>query len=511
MEQCLRLPSLLNATLDDLKQGLTHGHFTSAQLVRTYAAGVAEVNHVAHAVIELNTEAEAIAQALDQERAKSGPRSALHGIPFLLKDNIVTLDQTTATCGSTALLGTIPPAEAGIVTILRKAGAIILGKANLSEFSGFRHTNASTGWSARGGQATGIFWPNMKASGSSTGSAACVGLGLAFASFGTETVSSIVTPSEKSCVVGFKPTLSVLPTDGVIPVSKRQDTMGYIARTVKDVAQLLDVLVQFDPRSSTHGQKTIYADSCHNSDFQGVRVGVVKYSEEEIAKHKADAFHEILGLLTQAGATILDNVELAGLKEYELLPEAMKTIVLETEMKADMEAYLASLTENPRGILTFENLINAIKSEHSEEYPSRNVDTMLRALHTSKESAEYLAMLQNQEYYTDRGGFEGAMDRCDCDVMIAPAGPLSLQGFAAIGGDPVMTVPMGFYPEETEVRREKPGAGLVLALLVWSQLLRVAHAFEQLSGAQKRAKPYLLPRTDLRDIVHPKGTDSKIG
>ncbi|KAK4032923.1 amidase signature domain-containing protein [Parachaetomium inaequale] len=493
----------MDATLDDLVRGLARGHFTSAHLVQAYVARVAEVNDVFHAVIELGPDAEAIARALDQERLERGPRSALHGMPCLLKDNIVTLDKTQATCGSAALLGTAPAAEAGIATILRKAGAVLLGRTNLSEFAGFR-----------GGQATGIFWPNMKASCSSTGSAISVGLGLAFASFGTETVSSLVSPSEKSCVVGLKPTRGLLPTDGMIPVSNRQDALGHIARTVKDVAQILDVVVQFDPRPTAHYSKPTYAESCAAVDLQGVRIGVVEHPGQDIDQPKTNAFRETHGMLTAAGATILGGVRLGGLQEYDLLPQRMKTIVLETEFKADMEAYILSLTKNPRRILTLKDLVDTIQSEQLEEYPARDVEMMLRALDTSKSAPDYTTMLRKEEYYANSGGFEGAMDRHDCDVLIAPAGSLALQAFAAVGGNPAMSVPMGFYPEGTKIRRDEMRGGLVsvapgipFSLYLYgrrhgkSQLLRVPYVFEQLCGAQKRAKPYFLPETDLEDIV----------
>ncbi|KAK4449770.1 amidase signature domain-containing protein [Podospora aff. communis PSN243] len=483
-----RIYSLLDVTLDYLIQGFTRGDYTSVDLVRAYTARVAEVNDLVHAVIELNPEAESIARALDKERTAKGPRSALHGVPILLKDNVVTLDKTASTSGSAVLIGTLPTAEASIVVLLRRAGLILFGKANVSEFAGFRHTNATTGWSPRGGQATGIFWPNMKASGSSTGSAIAVGLGLAFASFGTETVSSLVSPAEKSCVVGFKPTFGLIPNDGLIPVSRRQDTIGHITRTVRDAAQILDVAVCFDERpeqSRYMGEKPsrLYVESCRDIDLSGVRIGVVRYSPKQIDEPKITAFHEALGFLKEAGAVI-----------YDSLPEQTRSIVLETEFKTDMEAYLSSLAENPRRILTFEDLVNTIKSEPSEDYPERNINIMLRGLKTSKDSPQYLSMLQQQDYYACSGGFKGAME--------------------PMGGIPVMTIPMGFYPKGTKVKVDESRGGLVsvapgipFSLHLYgrrngeSQLLQVAYAFEQLSGVQQLAKPYILPQTDLEDLV----------
>jgi amidase len=230
---------------------------------------------------------------------------------------------------------------------------------------------------------------------------------------------------------------------------------------MKDVAQILDVLVQFDPRPTAHHSTPNYAETCGAVDLHGVRIGVVEHPGQDINQPKIDAFRETLGMLTAAGATILGGVRLDGLQEYDLLSQRMKTIVLETEFKADMEAYLLSLTKNPRRALTFKNLVDAIQSEHLEGYPARDVDIMLRALDTTKNASDYTTMLRKEQYYANSGGFEGAMDRHDCDVLIAPAGSLTLQSFASMGGNPAMTVPMGFYPEGTEVRRDEMRGGLV--------------------------------------------------
>lgn len=317
-----------------------------------------------------------------------------------------------------------------------------------------------------GGQSTGIFWPDMKAPGSSSGSAIGVGLGLAFASFGTETVSSLVSPSEKNCVVGLKPTSKLLPTDGVIPVSRRQDTLGYIARTVRDVAQIFEEITRFDSRQEALDRPGGYTSVCvPDGDLRGLRIGVIEHSTQEVDKPKREAFKQVLGYLKRAGAIIVENVSLAGLQEYESLPERIKNIVLETEFKNDMEEYLSSLVQNPRGIHTFEDLVHAVQHEPSEEYPERNVDIMLSALNSSKHSAGYHAMLSKQEYYAELGGFEGSMRHHNCDVYIAPAGSLILQAFASVGGNPVMTVPMGFYPEGAKVRRDKNRGELVSVAL----------------------------------------------
>lgn len=270
-------------------------------------------------------------------------------------------------------------------------------------------------------------------------------------------MSSIASPAEKSCTVGFKPTHGTLPMDGIVPVSYRQDMVGPIARTVKDAAQILSVLVG----KSEHREKSDYVASCHGTNLEGVRIGIVLHPGQKIDSAKLDAFQQALVLLRGAGATIIDDLHLAGLQEYEALPQRMKDIVLDTDFKVSMDAYLVSLLENPRRILSLEALVHAITNDPSEEFPARNVDIMKRALKTSTDAPDYKLMLQNEEYYSSSGGFQGTMDRHDCDLLIAPAASLTLQAFASMGGNPVITVPMGFYPAGTKVEYDETRGGLV--------------------------------------------------
>ncbi|KAH6714500.1 amidase signature domain-containing protein [Leptodontidium sp. MPI-SDFR-AT-0119] len=512
----LEILPLLSATLEEIADGLDQKAFTSTQLVQAYKARIKEVNGVFRSVIELNPEAEATATALDVERRKQGRRrqilmvrSVLHGIPFLLKDNIFTLDDTETTCGSTVLRGSKLGSEASVVKLLRDAGAVILGKANLSEFVGFRYTNASTGWSARGGQASGIFWPGMKPSGSSTGSAISVGLGLVSASFGTETTSSIVSPSEKSGVVGYKPSRGMIAVQGIITASAEKDIVGPITRTVKDAALILDAITP-----ARHGAAQI-ADSCSTADLHGVRIGIVRDPTQTVDKAKLDAFQITVDLLKAAGAVIVDDVRLAGLDEYISLPDGMKQIVLDTEFKVSMEIHLQSLIINPRHLENLEDLIEAIKHDRDEDYPSRNVAIMQRALSTNVNASNYREMLEKQLYFADNGGLEGAMRERNCTALITPAGSLLIQSFAAMGGNPVISVPMGFYPEGTKLKHDPQSGfvtvapGIPFSLYQYGKrfddqsLFRVAYAFEQLTQARMKSKPYLVPKLDLKDFIEP--------
>ncbi len=187
--------------------------------------------------------------------------------------------------------------------------------------------------------------------------------------------------------------------------------MGPIARTVKDVAQILDVAVPLDSLPACHRPGASYAEACGAVDLHGVRIGVLEHLGQNIDQPQLDAFRDALVILTGVGATIVRDALLDGFQDYTSLPDRMKNTVLDTEFKTDMEAYLLSLVQNPRHIQTFEDLVETVKSENLEEYPSRDVDVMLRALNTSKSSSEYATMLEKEKYYASDGGFEGAMDR----------------------------------------------------------------------------------------------------
>lgn len=387
----------------------------------------------------------------------------------------MTHDSTESTCGSTVLLGIRSSFEAPIVQRLRKAGVIILGKANMTEFAGFRSTNGTTAWSPRGGQATGIFYPNMKAFGSSSGSAISVGLGTALASLGTEvrtkkgkprifviqlrrpnlfqTVSSIVGPAERSCVVGLKPTRDIVNSEGIIPVSATQDTVGPLAKTVKDVARILSIIAEppFD-----------YAKDLDRPRIGEVRIGVLRKPDDMVDKHKLKAFNDGLARLRSIGAIIIDPVAIPGLEEYESLSNSEKSVVLDTEFKVSLEEFLSKLAVNPRNIKTLGQLIEAIKHDRAERFPEWNVEIMERADRTSVHSPSYINMRKRQEYFASDGGIQGALETSGCHVLLAPSGSLTIQGFAAMAGSPAMSVPMGFYPPETEVVTDERSGQVVI-------------------------------------------------
>src|SRR5436305_6942093 len=274
-------------TLEALRSGLNSGQFTSRGLTQYYLSRIATIDqsgHKVNSVIELNPDAQAIADDLDRERRAKGPRGPLHGIPILIKDNIATADRMQTTAGSMALVGSRPPKDSFVVARLRAAGAVILGKTNCSEWANFRGRHSTSGWSGRGGQTHNPCALDRNPSGSSSGSGAAVAANLCPFAVGSETDGSIVSPSSVNGIVGIKPTVGLVSRTGIIPISQTQDTAGPMARTVADAAALLSVLAGVDPEDPTTGAacshiETDYTRLLDPNGLRGSRLGVVrKYS-----------------------------------------------------------------------------------------------------------------------------------------------------------------------------------------------------------------------------------------
>jgi amidase len=274
-------PSLLDVTTEELITGLESGLFTSVDLVNAYIARIGEVNGTNHAVTQLNPDALAIAQALDDERANGTSRGPLHGIPVLIKNNIATFDSMDNTAGSYVFAGAKVPRDSTMAAKLRQAGAVILGKTNLSQWANFRSDNSSNGWSAIGGQVIAAYFPDQDPSGSSSGSGVSSSLALAHFCLGSETDGSIISPSDASNLVGIKPSVGLTSRSLVIPISEHQDTVGPMARTVKDAAYLLNAIAGFD-ETDNYTSAIPYPDyvlpdyvaACNFSALSGVRLGV---------------------------------------------------------------------------------------------------------------------------------------------------------------------------------------------------------------------------------------------
>jgi len=502
------IPRLDHLTLPTIQTGYQNRLFTAVDLTSACLTRIRETNPTFHAVAEVNPDATSTAQHLDAERLTKGPRGPLHGIPILVKDNIPTLDATSTTCGSMALVGAKPAQEAEVVSAVRKAGMVILGKGNMAEWAGFRSTSGCSGWSGRGGQTTGIHYPGTKASGSSGGCAVAVALGMCFAALGTETCYSIVSPAEKSGIVGFKPTRNLLSSEGLIHASKRLDTVGVLTRTVSDAALLLIGLVQHSDHLPAQTKQKIVQDlSTANSipQLHGIRIGIPSSLSDmqNLPACKKTAFERTLKLLESAGATIVRNITVTGAKGWEALPQEAKDIVLNTDMRISINDYLASLATNPHNVRNLEDIIAFTKGHPAEQYPQRNVEGLERAQASDPIDLLYKNMLAKDEYYTGEGGFDAALCRKCCDVMLVPTLSVTMQSFAAKAGSPVMSVRMGVFPRDTPVERDARNGlvnvapGIPFSAYIFGRatkdedVVRVGHVLERFTNVRETLVPYI--------------------
>ncbi|KAF1912029.1 amidase signature domain-containing protein [Ampelomyces quisqualis] len=520
-----KLPLLLDATGEELTTGLEAGQFTSVDLVHAYVARIREVNSTLHMVTEINPDALQIAKELDEERSKGKLRGPLHGLPILIKNNIATADQMNNTAGSWALLGAKVPRDSTMAAKLRKAGAIILGKANLSQWANFRSSNSSNGWSAYGGQTYGAYYPGQDPSGSSSGSGVASSLGLAFASLGTETDGSILSPSQLNNVVGIKPTVGLTSRSLVIPISEHQDTVGPMARTVKDAAYILQAIAgpdQYDNYTSaipwalntTHYTVPNYVAACQFDALLGKRIGVPRNAIGTRSGTTApifDAFESALIVLRNAGAIIVDNTNYTAYASY--LNSTAEDTVLGGDFGPNLAAYLSQLSYNPQNVRNLFDVRNFTQTFPPEEYPSRDTavfDASL-ALNTSNTSPEFWAAYQQDLYLGGEGGILGALDTYSLDAVVMPT--RSASGISAIIGAPVITVPLGAYPANTTVVTNArgdlnvtaPGVpfGISFAGRKWSEegLIGLAYAFEQRTMVRREVEPYVKPSVELVNVL----------
>ena len=450
-------------TIADLQAAMESGQYTSRQLVEMYSERIAALNTnrpMLRAVIEMNPDALAIAEKLDRERAEHGPRGPLHGIPILLKDNIDTADGMETTAGSLALVGVKRAQDAHVAARLREAGAVILGKANMSEWANFRSTHSSSGWSGRGGQARNPYALDRSPCGSSSGSASAVAANLCAVSVGTETDGSILCPASINGVVGIKPTVGLTSRVGVIPISHSQDTIGPFARTVSDAAILLGALAGADPRDSVTQASAgrILADyraSLNSDALRGARIGIPReiytgYSE------KVDAvFATVVETLRSLGAVLVDPANIPTAKQMRE-SEAELTVLL-YEFKTDLNAYLATLGPEAQAH-TLEELIAFNRAHAEQEMPYFGQELF--------ELAQQKGPLSDQEYLDARAeclrlardeGIDAVMRQHNLDALCMPTaepawkidlidGDHSMGGAsqpAALAGYPAISVPAG--------------------------------------------------------------------
>ncbi|TBU57899.1 amidase signature enzyme [Dichomitus squalens] len=517
--QSVTFPDLYEASIAELQDGLEKGHFTSVDLVKAYFARIEEVNlqgPTLRAVIETNPSALSQAAELDLERRLQGSRGPLHGIPIIVKDNVATVasEGMNTTAGSFALLGSIVPRDAHVVSKLRAAGAIILAKANLSEWAHFRG-NVPNGFSGRGGQASSAYVPLGDPSGSSSGSGISASIGLAAAALGSETDGSIISPSNQNNLVGIKPTVGLTSRAGVIPISVHQDTVGPMARSVTDAAIVLSAIAGRDPRDNfTFAQPPIVPDftKALNADgLKGVRLGVPRKLFSRTNSNVVAAFNASLDTIRGLGATIVDPADLPDFTELEASNN--ETIVLDTDFKVDINQYISELLEVPTGVKNLADLI-AFNIAHADEELVQPFWTdqseFIASENTTVDQAYFNAIAADKDLGGKRG-IDGALQTFGVDALLMPSSVAS--GPAAIVGYPIVTVPLGFLPPNTTLAPAQPvrssgpnqpfGIAFVGTAFSEFKLITFAFAYEQATHNRLKvlAFPEAIPKTQLADIV----------
>jgi amidase len=502
---------LEEATIAGLQEDLAAGRQTSRGLVEAYLARIAALDRRGpelRALLEINPEALVIAGALDAERKAKGARGPLHGIPILIKDNIATLDGMTTTAGSLALAGSAPAKDAWVVRRLREAGAVLLGKTNLSEWANFRSNRSSSGWSGRGGQCRNPYGLDRSPSGSSSGSAAAAAANLCVAAVGTETNGSIVSPAGHCGLVGIKPTVGLLSRSGIVPIAHSQDTPGPMTRTVADAAALLSAMAGFDPddpvTSASRGHAVDYTRFLRADGLKGARIGVARkpYFERNAA---APVIEEAIAEMRRQGAVIVDPADIATAGKFG----ETELEVLLYEFKADLNAYLATLTPAPPAhrspgaagaagegggrlegapVHSLAELIAFNERHKTLEMPFFGQELLVRAQAKGPlTAAAYRKALAKNRLMARRQGIDATLAKHRLDAIVAPTGGPSwlidlVNGDAPSGGSSTPAAVAG-YPSITVP------AGYVFGLPVgisfigpaWAEptLLRLAYAFEQ--------------------------------
>lgn len=493
----------LEATIDQLQAEMAAGRLTAVALTEAYLQRIGQIDRAGpklNAIIELNPDALALAEQADRERAAGRVRGALHGLPVLVKDNLDTADRMRTTSGSLALLEARPLQDSTVVAKLRAAGAVLLGKTNLSEWANFRSTRSISGWSGRGGQTRNPYVLDRNPSGSSSGTAAAIAANLGVVGVGTETDGSIVSPASVCGLVGVKPTVGLVSRAGIIPIAASQDTAGPMARTVRDAAHLLTVMAGQDARDAAtlNGRPTDlpqdFAAGLQAGALRGKRLGLVR--DPFGPNPKLDGVLEnALAALRAAGAEIVDPVKLPAMDEFG---EA-ELAVLVYEFKAGLNAYFASLGPDAP-VKSVEELIafNRAHAERELKYFGQEYLEMAAQKGPLTEQA-YLEARALCLKLTREQGIDAALAEHNLDALVmltnGPAWPIDpvngdsytggSSSWAAVSGYPAVTVPAG------QVMSLPVGLSLVGPAWSEARLLALAADFER--QAQARSGPRFLP------------------
>jgi amidase len=483
--------------VDAAQARMASGEFTARQLVEGYLERIEAIDRrgpTLRSVLEVNPDALEIADGLDQERAAGRVRGPLHGLPILVKDNIDTADRLQTTAGSLALLGSAVAADAPVVARLRAAGAVVLGKANLSEWANFRSSRSSSGWSGRGRQTRNPYVLDRSPGGSSSGSGVAVSANLCMLALGSETDGSIMSPSSNNGIVGVKPTVGLTSGRGVVPISHTQDVVGPHARSVADAAAVLSAIAE----SGVDYRAGLDVDA-----LKGARIGVAREFHTGYSEHTDRVFERALEVLKDCGAELVEDAQIPGQAElrenFEDTGRRAERIVMEFELKADMAAYLASRADS--SVRSLADLIRFNEDHAAEEMPYFRQELF--------DASEARGPLSDPLYQgalefdlSFARGFAAMLQQRHFDALVAPTNAPAcvidlLDGdrflgsssqAAAVGGFPLVTVPAGYAFDLLPLGLTFMGPPRSEATLI-----RLAYAFEHANPV--RRVPRFMPTT----------------
>ena len=486
-------------TIAELQDGMKSGKFTARSLVEKYTVRIDEIDKrgpAVNAIIEHNPDALSIADALDRERKAKGPRGPLHGVPVLIKDNIDTADKMMTTAGSLALVGSKPPKDSFVAQRLRAAGAVILGKTNLSEWANIRSSHSTSGWSGRGGLTKNPYALDRNPCGSSSGTGAGISANMAAVGIGTETDGSIVCPSSSNGLAGIKPTVGLVSRSGIIPISHSQDGAGPMCRTVRDAAILLGALTGVDPEdaataASAGKSQTDYAQYCDPNGLKGARIGVARkyfgFSDS------VDALMEqAIAVLKEQGATLIDPADIETFGKFD----DTELLVFMYELKADLNAYLARLGPGAP-VRTLQDIIEFNDRNRQKEMPYFGQDLFVKAQAKGPlTEKEYVDALAKNHQLARTEGIDALMDKHQLDAIVAPTGGPAwltdlVNGDHAAGGSSNAAAVAG-YPNINVTAGFLSGLPVGISFFgrAWSEptLIKLAYSFEQATKARQAPK-----------------------